>query len=303
MPGRKFSSATQYRYGYGGKEKDACTGDGNLDFGERIMGVRLGKWLSTDKYEAKYPSISPYATMMNNPLSFVDLKGDSVELIIGKPYIDANGEEHPYGHVALRVYNAKEGYDMVYDFGRYGKTWGLLDSKGEGILNVYNDGGSYLKSEMSLRSSVGYMQPTTTAEDKQVIAHFSGLIQKGAVYKTGAVPGGGGTAYKLSADYDVLNNNRTTVSDAGLEVLGLNWLGSEYDPRDALKSMEKKYTNKNLTRTEYNKGGEVKVTFKTKPLEPIKLDFKPNPQRSVSDHPEDVQWKKNKQEIKLKTKG
>ena len=189
MQGRKYSVGGTYRYGFNGQELD--TESKMQDYGERMYESRLGKWLSTDKYEAKYPSISPYSAMMNNPLAFIDIKGDSVELIIGKPYVDANGEEHPYGHVALRVYNAKEGYDMVYDFGRYGKTWALMDSKGEGILNVYNKGGAYLKSEMTLRSSVGYMQPTTTAEDKQIISHFTGLTQQGTKYNTGAVPGGG----------------------------------------------------------------------------------------------------------------
>ena len=29
----------------------------------------------------------------------------------------------------LRVFNAAEGYDKAYDFGRYGKTWGLMGSR------------------------------------------------------------------------------------------------------------------------------------------------------------------------------
>ena len=278
MPGRKFDAGSSYRYGFNGKEKsNEIHGEGKAyDFGSRIQDPRLGRWFSTDKFEAKYPAWSPYSPMMNNPLICIDVNGDSIELIIGKPYVDANGEEHPYGHVALRVYNAKEGYDKVYDFGRYGKTWGLMGKEGEGILNAYEKGSSYLKSEMSIRSSVGYMQPTTAAEDKQVIAHFSGLIQNGEVYKSGAVPGGGGTAYKLENDYDVFNNNCTTVSNGGLEVLRMDWLGGEYDPRDALKIMEGKYKRLRLTRTDYEKGGNATVTY-SPPLPSQQTDFKIEP--------------------------
>jgi len=214
--------------------------------------------------------------MMNNPLVYIDVKGDSVELIIGKPYIDSKGKEHPYGHVALRVFNATEGYNIIYDFGRYGGVRGFLDSEGDGILNVYNDGDSYLKSEMKTRSSVGYMKPTTTYQDKLVMAHFSTMIKEGNVYKNGVVPGGGGTAYKLKRDYHVLKNNCTTVSCGGLEVIGMNWLEDEFDPRNAMHTMEEGYKNFLLARTEYKKGGMISLTYtppalKLKNLDKIKL--------------------------------
>jgi len=276
MPGRNYNAGS-YEFGYNGKRMDnEMLGVGNTyDFGERLNNVQLGRWFTTDRFEAKYPAWSPYSSMMNNPLAYIDAKGDSVELIIGKPYRDANGEEHPYGHVALRVFNAAEGYDKAYDFGRYGKTWGLMGSKGDGILNTYADADAYLKSEMNQRSSVGYMQPTTADQDKQVMAYFDAMIKEGSVYKSGAVPGGGGTAYKLKSDYDVFDNNCTTMSCGGLGVLGMNWLGDEYDPRDALKTMEGSFKDLRLTRTEYLEGGEISLTYTPPALKPIKLgDFK-----------------------------
>jgi hypothetical protein len=87
----------------------------------------IGKWNSPDPLAYEYFDHSPYNFVLNNPLKYVDPKGDSVQLIIGAPYTDAAGKEHPYGHVALRVYNSAEGYDNVYDFKHKGAKafWAL----------------------------------------------------------------------------------------------------------------------------------------------------------------------------------
>ena len=44
-------------------------------------------------------------------------------------------------------------------------------------------------------------------------------------------------------------------------VIGENWLGNEYDPRDALKDMEKNYKSLGLKRTVYKKGGITINTY------------------------------------------
>jgi RHS repeat-associated protein len=50
MPGRTFSAADKYRYGYNGKENDNdVKGEGNQqDYGMRIYDPRIGKFLSAD---------------------------------------------------------------------------------------------------------------------------------------------------------------------------------------------------------------------------------------------------------------
>jgi RHS repeat-associated protein len=77
MPGRKFTSATQYRYGFNGKEEDdEVKGDGNsLDFGARIYDSRLGRWYSLDPLQKKYPDETNYGFVSNNPLIFSDVDG------------------------------------------------------------------------------------------------------------------------------------------------------------------------------------------------------------------------------------
>jgi RHS repeat-associated protein len=73
-----------YRFAFNGKEADNETyGDCNsYDFGARIYDARLGRWLSTDRFESKYPFLSPFSFAANNPISIVDIGGDSLYILI-----------------------------------------------------------------------------------------------------------------------------------------------------------------------------------------------------------------------------
>jgi len=66
-----------YRFHFNGKEADnEVKGENNsYDFHARILDPRLGKWLSRDPAQQKYPSISPYVAMGNNALIFIDIEG------------------------------------------------------------------------------------------------------------------------------------------------------------------------------------------------------------------------------------
>jgi RHS repeat-associated protein len=84
MPGRSAHS-DKYRYGFNGKEKDnAINEEGNAyDFGARIYNPGLGKWLSADPLESKYPSLSPYNFVSNSPLNAIDPDGKLIIFING----------------------------------------------------------------------------------------------------------------------------------------------------------------------------------------------------------------------------
>ena len=77
MPGRKFSAGTGYRYGFNGKENDnEVKGEGNQqDYGMRIYDPRLGRFLSVDPLQTKYPFLTPFAFSGNNPIQFADNAG------------------------------------------------------------------------------------------------------------------------------------------------------------------------------------------------------------------------------------
>jgi RHS repeat-associated protein len=61
------------RYKFTGKERDEETG---LDyFGARYYSSDLSVWLSVDPLAFKYPGISPYAYVFNNPIMYIDKWG------------------------------------------------------------------------------------------------------------------------------------------------------------------------------------------------------------------------------------
>lgn len=75
---KEKSCAGDYRYGFNGKEKDdELKGGGNsYDFGARIYDPRLGRWLSTDPLQKKYPGESPYSFAGNSPIVLLDNDGN-----------------------------------------------------------------------------------------------------------------------------------------------------------------------------------------------------------------------------------
>lgn len=75
--GRSYSQ-NSYRFGFNGMEQNEEIDYGNYDFGARMYDSRIGRWLSVDKFNFKYPSISPYTFALNNPTRVTDIGGDSI---------------------------------------------------------------------------------------------------------------------------------------------------------------------------------------------------------------------------------
>ena len=83
QPDRKFSGGSGYRYGFNGKEKDLSITSDDYNYGARIYDARLGKMLSVDPLEDKYPSITPYNFVANSCLNAVDPTGKLIIFING----------------------------------------------------------------------------------------------------------------------------------------------------------------------------------------------------------------------------
>lgn len=77
MPGRQFHSASGYRYGFNGMEKDdEIKGNGNqYTTFWRQYDPRLGRWMSIDPMISMFPWQSPYVAFDNNPINLNDPKG------------------------------------------------------------------------------------------------------------------------------------------------------------------------------------------------------------------------------------
>jgi RHS repeat-associated protein len=72
--GSRSYSASGYRYGFNGKEKNTEWED-NYDYGERIYDGRLGKFLSVDPLTKSFPWYTPYQFAGNKPIVAIDLDG------------------------------------------------------------------------------------------------------------------------------------------------------------------------------------------------------------------------------------
>ncbi len=84
-----------YRFGFGNHEKiDEVNGSGNtIDMGDRWLDVRLGRTSKPDAKVHKYPDISPYAYVLNNPIIFVDPDGKVVvDPKTGEQVVKVNGQ-------------------------------------------------------------------------------------------------------------------------------------------------------------------------------------------------------------------
>jgi len=76
MPGRNFN-ANEYRFGFGGHEKDdEVKGNGNhLSFGDMGYDTRLVRRWNIDPLSEAMPGYSPYSYAANNPILFFDPDG------------------------------------------------------------------------------------------------------------------------------------------------------------------------------------------------------------------------------------
>ena len=138
VPMRNYSSP-EYRYGFNGMEKDNnIKGNNNsYDFGARMLDPRVGRWLSTDGYEMKYPSYSTYTSSLNNPLFFIDPDGnDIVPWITWKKFFGI--ESGPYFHGFSVLKNSgKRFYKAYIKMANSSKIFGKIISRLESSDRTY----------------------------------------------------------------------------------------------------------------------------------------------------------------------
>lgn len=85
LVGRKYTQVNSvYRYGFNGKEVDKDISEGGQDYGMRIYDSRLGRFLSVDPLQKKYPELTPYQFASNRPIDGIDL--DGLEFLDAKKY-------------------------------------------------------------------------------------------------------------------------------------------------------------------------------------------------------------------------
>ncbi len=149
MEGRDFE-ITNYRFGFNAMEKDdEIMGNGNsYDFSNRIYDSRLGRWLITDAYASKYPSLSPYNFGANNPITNIDIAGDSIWVTIKTQQIGDKIIITRTIHTTIAVLNTS---DDVHDMEKVTEAIraGLVNS-----LTMYDVGGAGPNAVINYRADV-----------------------------------------------------------------------------------------------------------------------------------------------------
>ena len=134
-----------------------------------------------------------------------------LHILVGGPY-KSNGEEHRYGHTALRIKGRT--LDLTYDFGRYGNVRGVFGESGDGILRVWSDFASYINGENALgRITTDFVYPIFDHQISAVKIYFDGLIDSGKSVRE--KDRSGMKVYRLATDYHALAPNCTTLSIDG----------------------------------------------------------------------------------------
>jgi RHS repeat-associated protein len=149
MPGRKYSAAGSYRYGFNGKENDnEVKGEGDQqDYGMRIYDTRLGRFLSVDPITKEYPELTPYQFASNSPIFGIDEDGlEWAYYDKDNKQVNINGSTT--NEDRLKIIGVRwAGYDVdskgnktpkagtvatAYTFGEKGMTTSSVDANGNG---------------------------------------------------------------------------------------------------------------------------------------------------------------------------
>jgi len=140
------------------------------DFGARMYDARLGRWLSIDPLGAKYPDLSPYNFVGNNPIIAIDPNGKEIFIVI----MGKKGEEHTY---SLNATDVREEHQDEFELMKTMVVY-LQQTKNENASMIFNklnqkisEGGDPIKVTMSKGLSSVDRQEYTTANINPLETH------------------------------------------------------------------------------------------------------------------------------------
>lgn len=187
------------------EKDDEIKGDGNsYDFGARIYDSRVGRWLSTDPLENKYPSMSPYNFVANMPIIAIDPDGKEVFLVfknrkakraflkvvegqIGEKY-KVKLTKSNVRHTNVETGASAETYQLTFEI-KKGKENSKLNAQGQAFLDNIEPLTSDKEHKSTLfitfrdsRIGIGdYKASAIDMADIKVFNKKKGLTQAGAL--------------------------------------------------------------------------------------------------------------------------
>lgn len=157
---------------------DLVTDNDWYDYGARFYDPALGRFHTQDRFSEKYLDFSPYQYAANNPILFIDVNGDSIDISgiedneslmevynqwgetdAGKDFIDAYSDDGHFGHVSVVFeqedigYHSAENLTTVVDketgeVTKYNKENQNLGQDGIDAANAEN--GKYIRNHITL---------------------------------------------------------------------------------------------------------------------------------------------------------
>jgi RHS repeat-associated protein len=169
---RGSSTANRPKEQFTGKERDSEIG---LDyFGARYYNADVGRWISVDPMQDKYPDFTPYNYVLNNPLGYFDPEGKDVV-----NQLDSNGNVVSTTLVPNGTYNI---VNINVDGTR--EIVGQVDRM-QHLLDLQKYGGSYavhlqLLNDEQHQNAMAYATSDEIYWDAIAFAGLPFLIEGGA---------------------------------------------------------------------------------------------------------------------------
>ena len=198
MPNRIYQDpwySDSYRFLFNGMEKDdEVKGGGNsLDFGARIYDSRLGRWMSRDPHEKKYPGFSPYLFSNGNPIFFKDINGkDGIATTTMATGVGAGTLDNPNSIEISAIFYYQSGMDADIPAGlnaavaawngsaytiKRGDQYYKVTFKLEAKVGDINDAGSHAISDGngSQYTNGNFLKEDNTKTDEGDVATNAGM--------------------------------------------------------------------------------------------------------------------------------
>lgn len=128
------------------------------------------RFLTVDRFAHKYPSISPYAYVLNNPIKFTDMTGDTVDI---DPALLQEVKTHDEGGNALELTTEQK---QALGF----QDW-LKSSEGEAFMKDFRAGGKFGESMVNFKLSTipGKTGIAGFFQNKDALSNFFGATSYG----------------------------------------------------------------------------------------------------------------------------